>query len=225
MEVLRRPIEFTLRPGIAVMHEPVERVAPSGVEGLLQGVEHELRPHRTRHPPPDDAPGEHVDHEGHVDKPAPGRNVGEIRHPQLIRARGHELAIDEVRRTARVPGVRRGDPRTTTHHTRQPHRSHQPRHGAPRDAHAFTPQLLPDLPRAVHLMIGVPHPLNLRAQRVVPLGPARAPRRVGHLLAMRVIRGRGDRQHPADRLDPEPVAMRVDVRHQRGYLLRRSSAA
>jgi hypothetical protein len=29
----------------------------------------------------------------------------------------------------------------------------------------------------------------------------------------------------ADRLDPEPVPMGVDVRHHRGYLLRRSSAA
>ena len=44
------------RAAIAVMHEAGQRVAAARVDGLLQGVEHEVRAHRGRHPPAHDAP-------------------------------------------------------------------------------------------------------------------------------------------------------------------------
>ena len=47
----------------------------------------------------------------------------------------------------------------------------------------------------------------------------------GLVLSVAMTRRRSFRQHSADRLDPEPVPTSVDVRHHRGYLLRRSSAA
>ena len=67
--------------------------------------------------------------------------------------------------------------------------------------------------------------LNLDAQCVIALRARRTTGRIGLVLPVAVIRRWGDRQHAADRLDPEPVPMGVDVRHHRGYLLRRSSAA
>src|SRR5512140_3076423 len=42
--------------------------------------------------------GEHVDHEGHVQPALPGRNIGEITHPQLVGPRGVELALDAIQR-------------------------------------------------------------------------------------------------------------------------------
>jgi len=46
---------------------------------------------------------------------APRRDVGEVRHPQLIRTRRHELAIDEIRRPPAVACVGRGDPAAPAH--------------------------------------------------------------------------------------------------------------
>ena len=60
------------------MHETGQRVAAARVDGLLQGVEHEVRAHRGRHPPAHDAPREDVDHERHVGEPTPGRHVSEV---------------------------------------------------------------------------------------------------------------------------------------------------
>jgi hypothetical protein len=65
-----------------------------GVQRLLQRVEHEVGARRTGHLPADDAAGEHVDHERHVDESGPGRDVGEIADPQRVRALGPELPVD-----------------------------------------------------------------------------------------------------------------------------------
>ena len=51
------------------MHEAGQRVAAARVDGLLQGVEHEVRAHRGRHPPAHDAAREDVGHERHVVNP------------------------------------------------------------------------------------------------------------------------------------------------------------
>ena len=49
---------------------------------------------------------------------------------------------------------------------------------------AFAPQLLPDLARAVHLVVLVVDALDLGAQRVVALRPRRPPRRIDLPCAM-----------------------------------------
>src|SRR5687767_5798253 len=85
------------RASTAVMHEAGERVAVARVDGLLQRVEHEVGAQRTGHPPAHDAPREDVDDERHIDESAPRRDVREVRDPELIRARGHELSIHEIR--------------------------------------------------------------------------------------------------------------------------------
>ena len=87
------------------------------------------------------------------------------------------------------------------------------------------PQLLPDFPGAVDLLVLVIDPLNLDAELIVALRPCGPARRMCPLVPMAMIRRRGDRQHGADRLDPEHGAMVGDELDHRGYVLRRSSSA
>jgi hypothetical protein len=61
-------------------------------------------------PPALDPSCEHVDDECDVDEPTPRRHVSEVRHPELVRWRRHELAIDEIRRSAAVTRLGRRDP-------------------------------------------------------------------------------------------------------------------
>ena len=93
IEVLRRPVEFTLRAAIAVVHKARERIAAARVDRLFPRVEDEGGAQRGGLPPADDAPREHIDDEGDIDEPGPGRHVGEVRHPQLIRSRGRALPM------------------------------------------------------------------------------------------------------------------------------------
>ncbi len=51
---------------------------------LLERLEREIHAHRRTGPSAHDPPGEHVDHEGDVHDLAPLRQVGEVRHAQLM---------------------------------------------------------------------------------------------------------------------------------------------
>ncbi len=83
--MLRRPPESALHAAIAVVHEPTTLGRLALVQGLFQGVQHTAGVSGPRDPPADDAPGEGVDHESHVDEAHPGRDVGEVADPQGIR--------------------------------------------------------------------------------------------------------------------------------------------
>ena len=72
-----------LTAAIAMVHQAVKEGAPV-VERLFQGIEDKAGLGRSRNPPADDAAGEGIDDEGNVDKPLPGRDIGEVRHPQRI---------------------------------------------------------------------------------------------------------------------------------------------
>ena len=52
------------------------------------------------------------------------------------------------------------------------------------------------------MLVLVTDPLNLDAEPFVALRPRGPPRRICPLVPMAMIRRRGDRQHGADRLDP-----------------------
>ena len=207
------------------MHEAGQSVAAASVNRLLQRVEHEVRAHGGRHPPAHNASCKHVDDERDVDEAAPGRDIREVGDPELIRTGGHELAVDEVHGAAARTGVGRGDPGPAPDGPGEAHRAHQARHGTTRHADAVPPQLLPDFPGAVDLLVLVIDPLNLDAELIVALRPRGPARRIGPLLPMAMIRRRSDRQHGADRLDPEPGAMVVDEPDHPGYFPRRSSSA
>src|SRR5690606_42005212 len=106
-----------LRPAVAVTHERAFLAGLAGVQGLLQGIEHEVRAHARAHPPAHDAPREHVDHEGHIQPALPGRDVCEVAHPQLVWALRIELAIDQVLRTWRTRIADRGAHHLAAHDT------------------------------------------------------------------------------------------------------------
>lgn len=87
------------------MHQHPFTLAATCVQGLLQRVEHEVGLHRAADPPADDAPREDIDDEGHVYEALPGRDVGEVRHPQLVGPISLEMEVHTVQRTRRL-GVR-----------------------------------------------------------------------------------------------------------------------
>src|SRR5690606_17263882 len=103
------------------------------------------------------------------------------------------------------------------------HVLHQPCHRAASDIEALAAQLVPDLAQAVDAPVVLENTPYLGAQRLVPFGTIRQPRRVGTFGQMVIIGGRGDRQNVADRLDPVRIPMRVDETHH--HFGRRSSSA
>ena len=62
----------------------------------LQGVQDQVGGHLGACPPPDDAAGEHVEDERHEDGPGEGRDVGEVRDPQLVGCGRGEVPLDPV---------------------------------------------------------------------------------------------------------------------------------
>ena len=87
----------------------------------------------------------------------------------------------------------------------------------------FAAHLPPDHSRPVHLTVFVPDAVNDCAQDLVVLCPRRAPPRIPLLSFVPEVRGRGDRQHAADRLDPKLFPMIVTERDH--HFARRSSSA
>src|SRR5471032_3130172 len=82
-----------LRAPVAMMNQGVVTLGLAGVQRLLQGIKDEVGAHRTADTPAHDAPGKDINHKGHIDKALPSRDVGEIRHPELIGPLCFELAM------------------------------------------------------------------------------------------------------------------------------------
>lgn len=134
---------------------------PARVQSLLQRIEHEVGLHRTSDPPAHDMSREDVDDEGDVDEALPGRDVGEIGHPQVVRAISLELPVDPIQRVRRL-GIRYGGAlRPSPACPTQPTHQHRPLEGAARHSRAFSPQLAPDLVGAADLQVLFEHPLHL----------------------------------------------------------------
>ena len=123
---------------------------------------------------------------------------------------------------SRRPGHRhirdRGSLPFATDPAREPDLAHQSLDPAAPDRRPFALQLPPHLAGPVDAEVLGMHAPDLRHQLRIP---QRARRR--RSLLGRVVRGRGELQRRADRLDPEAIAVRVD---ERNYLVcRRSSSA
>jgi peptidoglycan/xylan/chitin deacetylase (PgdA/CDA1 family) len=94
--VLRRPIEFALRPGVGMTYETFEGGA-SPPARHFESVEHHVGLHVARHPPADDHPAERIGDEVRVGEAGPCGHVRQIRDPQGVRASGGEDAPDQIR--------------------------------------------------------------------------------------------------------------------------------
>jgi hypothetical protein len=74
----------------------------------VECIEDEPRPEVRAHGPADHPPRERVQLDGEIEKAGPGRNAGQICHPELVRRFGVEVAINQVARWARTIGADRG---------------------------------------------------------------------------------------------------------------------
>ena len=135
---------------------------------------------RAAHPPADDAAGVHVDDEGDVDEALPGRDVGEVRDPQQVRAlgawncrltrsSGHGAALSLHRRAHRLAADDALQAQIGSSGAR-------PCSGPPRCPSRFICRQT--LPHAIDLEVLVEDALDLGFSAIVPLGPRRQLRRI-----------------------------------------------
>lgn len=212
-----------LRPAIAMVNQGAVTLRLARVECLFQCIENEVGLHRAADAPANDASGEHVNDEGHVEPALPGRDVGEIRHPKLVRPLGLELPIDPVQWARRFAVADRRAHHLAAHHAAQALPPHQSLDRASRHRHALTHELPPDLVSTVDLKVDHPDALDLRYQSIITLRSGTALQRIALKHPMVSISRRGDLQNLADRLDPVRVTVRVNKVPQ--DFSRRSSSA
>ena len=172
------------------------------MDGLLQGVENEAGMSRPAHPPADDPPGVGIDDECDIDKPVPGRDVGEVRDPQPVGSCGMELAIHLVERARRSLVTHRGADRFAADNPFEAQFPHQPLHRAAGHVEALALHLTPYLAYSVDPEVLGEDSADLRLQDRIAPGPGRKPGWLSALCGVLMVGGRGNRQNPADRLDP-----------------------
>lgn len=183
------------------------------MESLLESIEDEPGMCCPAHPPADDASGESVNRDGHIDEALPGGDLGEIPNPQPVRRRDFELAVDAVQ-WARSRLLRRAD-RYAANDPLQAHRPHQPSDGATGNVKAFPLQSQPDISSAIDTKFLLEDTTYLDLQSDTAVG---ADRQAAHVQApsdVRVVSRWDDRQHLADRLDPEHPVVFVNERDHR----------
>lgn len=184
----------------------------AGLPRLFQGIQDEVGAHRTADAPSNDASCKDINHKGHIDKALPGRDVGEIGHPELIGPLCLELAMDRIQR-ARCGHIGDGGLYDLApYHAAQAGAAHQAFDGAAGDLYAFVAQLAPDLLRAISLHIGLPDAFNLSSQHRIALCARTAQSRIMPLRGVTPIAGRGDLQDFANRLGLVRLAVLVDER-------------
>ncbi len=153
------------------MHEAVRGLAAPVINGLLERIEDEVGCQGRRDAPTDDSTGEDVDDDRDVDEATPGRDIREVRHPELIRSRRGEVPIDKIERPIRLgSSVGRRGPGAPADGTGQAHLPHQPPDTTARLAQALAAHLFPHFAGAVDEVVFFVDPTNDRAQHRIALG-------------------------------------------------------
>jgi len=177
------------------MHQPLQLGLPAP-DGHLQGVQGQIGAQRPRGLPADDEAAERVDDQGHIDEAGPGRDIGEVGDPQLVGSLRREVPLHQVG-WPRGALIRRGGPAgLATADTLQTQLPHEPLHRAAGHRVSLAVQLPPDLAGAIDAEVLGVDPADLGLQLLIAALTGR------EWPAGVVIGGGGDRQHPADRLDP-----------------------
>jgi hypothetical protein len=190
---------------------------------MFQRVEHEAGVHAAGGLPADDAAGEHVDDEGHVDDPRPRRAVREVGHPGRIWAGGAEVTLHEVRGAHRGRVGAGREPLAGPAGAADALGSHEPGHLVAAGLQAGPAGGLGELAAPVDRVVALLQRLEARAQLGVTLRSGR--RRPGRGV---VVGGGGDLQSAADRLDPpsQPTGLPGPVGVDEGdYFLGRPSSS
>ena len=166
--------------------------------------------HATADPPAHDAASKDVDDEGDIDPALPGRDLGDVRYPELIGTLGLELAVDPIWRARRFRTGYRGTHDLASHDPAQSRTAHEPLDRAAGYRDAFALELLPDLVGSVDLQVIVPDPLDVHHQCLVTPCPGATPSGVTLLGGITPVSRWGDLEHLADRLDPHRLAILVN---------------
>ncbi len=140
-----------------------------GITGLLESIEDEVSAHGLADAPAHDASSINIDDERHIQPTLPSRNIGEVRHPELVRAVGLELALHMIQRAGRIGIGNRRSHLLAPNRALQAHTAHQTFNGATGYAGAFAVHLHPDLICAIDLHVGVPHAFDMRHQLSIAL--------------------------------------------------------
>jgi hypothetical protein len=98
----------------------------------------------------------------------------------------------------------------TPYDATEPLDAHQALNRAPRHGDALTPEMAPDLPRAVDAPVRLPDAADVRTQACLALHADGAPRGIRLTSAVLAVAERRDLQHTADRLDAVRLPTRVD---------------
>ncbi len=182
---------------------------------LFQRIQDETGMRRPAGSPANDPPGIGIDNEGDVNEARPGGDICEIRHPQPIGRGRIELPIDVIERARRGLVADRGAYWFASDHTLKAQFTHQPLDGAAGDGETLPPHLSPDLANTVHFEVLGEHARNRGLEILIaprPRGQAIWILSLGNML---VVGGWGDRQNPADRLDPIGCPVIIDKRDHR----------
>src|SRR5690606_5806314 len=161
-----------LTPTVAMVNEPTGPLLLSLADSLLEGIEGEITPERTRHPPPHDTAAESIDDKGHIDEALPGGHIGEIRDPALVRALGGEVPLHQIEWPLSGIAWSRGSrPTPAADRALKPELPHQALDRTARHLGALSVQLAPDLARAVDLEVLLPNPTDLFSKDLVSPRP------------------------------------------------------
>jgi hypothetical protein len=180
------------------------------MERLFESVQDKVGMRRSAGPPADDPPRVGVDDEGDIDEAGPGRDIGKIGQPQTVRRGSVELSVPMIQRTGGPLVVDRRAQRLASDRSPKAHIPHQPGDGAACGGEAFPPQRPPDLAHAIDTKILREHALDLNLQIGVAAQPVGQMAGISAPGGMGMTGRRGDRQNPADRLDPVDLTMIVD---------------
>lgn len=154
-------------------------------------------------PDPGDIASIDVDHERHIDEASPGGDISEVGDPEPVRRRGLELSIDLVERTRRRLVADRREDLLAANDALKAEFAHQTGDSAAGDAVPLAPELTPDFAHAVDAEVLLEDPPNLDLQGEVTSRTLGQQGRIPPLGQVIMVGGGGDRQHFADRLDPE----------------------
>ncbi|QHE73953.1 hypothetical protein GFS60_07628 (plasmid) [Rhodococcus sp. WAY2] len=218
-----------MRPRVAVVNDVsaqwVTLHRPQGA-GLVHRPLHERGLLRRRHLPTDDRAGERIDDERRVREAGHHPDVREVRDIERVGPVDPEVPVDQIRRPRRRRLRHGGADPLRPAGTAPPVDAHEPFDGAAGHLDALTAQVGPHLQRAVQRLrpaSTVLVPLDVvggqhRGDGGVPQWPFRQ-----RPAAPGVEGSRGDRapvlgEHPADRYDPELIAVFGDepADHLRG---------
>ena len=149
------------------MHEAAAIKMPSGVKRLFKRIKNEAGMRCAADPPADNAAGKHIDHEGDIDKSAPGRNISEVRDPEHVRRVGLEVAIDMIERARRRFVTERSAMRFSANYALNTDLFHQSLDCAAGDIDPLSLHLLPNFVRAIDTEVLSENPKDLRLQSLV----------------------------------------------------------